>query len=88
MSKSNIVKPAGRGANTSRGEYRSVERTSVQPKAKQALHAIRQAETRADAEKAFDPFIKTYEPKYPKAALCLHQDHEELIAFYDFPARH
>jgi transposase-like protein len=61
---------------------------SAQPKAKQALHAIWQAETRADAEKAFDLFIKTYEPKYPKAALCLHKDREELMAFYDFPAQH
>ncbi len=32
---------------------------SVQAKAKQAL---RQAETKADAEKAFDLFIETYEP--------------------------
>ena len=61
---------------------------SVQPKAKQALHDIWQAETRADAEKAFDLFIRTYEPKYPKAAVCLHKDREELMAFYDFPAQH
>jgi len=61
---------------------------SVQPKAKQALHAIWQAETRTEAEKAFDLFIKTYEPKYPKATLCLHKDREELMAFYDFPAQH
>ncbi len=61
---------------------------SSQVKAKQALHAIWQAETRADAEKAFDLFIRTYEPKYPKAAICLHKDHEELMAFYDFPAQH
>ena len=61
---------------------------SVQPKAKQALHEIWQAQTRADAEKAFDLFIKTYEPKYPKAAICLHKDREELLAFYDFPAQH
>ncbi|MCU7879991.1 MAG: transposase, partial [Candidatus Thiodiazotropha sp. (ex Lucinoma aequizonata)] len=39
-------------------------------------------------EKAFDLFIKTYEPKYPKAPLCLHKDREELMAFYDFPALH
>lgn len=61
---------------------------SAQPKAKQALHAIWQAETRTEAEKAFDLFIKTYEPKYPKAAVCLHKDREELMAFYDFPAQH
>ena len=36
---------------------------STQAKAKQALHGIWQAETKADAEKAFDLFLKTYEPK-------------------------
>ncbi|MCF1458251.1 MAG: IS256 family transposase [Candidatus Thiodiazotropha sp.] len=61
---------------------------SVQPKAKQALHEIWQAETRADAYKAFDLFIQTYEAKYPKATLMLQKDREELLAFYDFPAQH
>jgi len=61
---------------------------SVQAKAKQSLHAIWQAETKEDAEKAFDLFIKTYEPKYPKAAQSLQKNHEELMAFYDFPAQH
>lgn len=59
-----------------------------QPKAKQALHEIWQAETKKDAEKAFDLFIKTYEAKYPKATLCLQKDRDELLAFYDFPAEH
>jgi len=59
-----------------------------QPKAKAALHNIWQAETKNDASKAFDLFIKTYEPKYPKAALCLQNDREELMAFFDFPAQH
>ena len=61
---------------------------SVQPKAKQALHEIWQADTRADAERAFALFIQTYEPKYPKATLCLEKDREELLSFYDFPATH
>jgi len=61
---------------------------SAQAKAKQALHAIWQAETKADAEKAFDLFLKTYEPKYPKATICLQKDRDELMAFYDFPAQH
>jgi len=59
-----------------------------QPKAKTAIHNIWQAETKVDAEKAFDLFIETYEPKYPKAALCLQKDREELMAFFDFPAQH
>ena len=46
------------------------------------------SETKADAEKAFDLFIETYEPKYPKATLCLEKNREELLAFFDFPAKH
>ena len=61
---------------------------SAQSKAKRALHAIWQTETKEDAEKAFDLFLKTYEPKYPKATLCLQKDRDELVAFYDFPAQH
>ena len=61
---------------------------SAQAKAKGSLHDIWQAETKADAEKAFDLFIKMYEPKYPKAAICLQKDRDEMMAFYDFPAQH
>ena len=61
---------------------------SAQPKAKQALHAIWQAESREDADTAFDLFIDTYEANYPKATLCLHKDRDDLLAFYDFPAQH
>ena len=46
------------------------------------------AETKEDAEKAFDLFLKTYQLKYPKATQCLEKDREELLAFYDFPADH
>jgi len=61
---------------------------TAQPKAKQSLHDIWQAETKVDAEKAFDLFVKIHEPKYPKAVLCLQKDREELMAFYAFPAQH
>jgi len=61
---------------------------SAHAKAKQALHAIWQAETKENAEKAFDLFIETYDPKYPKATLCLQKDRDELVAFFDFPAQH
>ena len=43
---------------------------SAQPKAKAALHSIWQAETKPEAETAFDLFIATYDAKYPKATLC------------------
>ena len=61
---------------------------SVQAKIKASLHEIWQSETKADAEKAFARFEKTYEPKYPKAVQCLQKDRDELLAFYDFPAQH
>jgi putative transposase len=61
---------------------------SIQPKVKQALHEIWQAETRDHAHKAFDLFVRTYEDKYPKATILLQKDREELLAFYDFPAAH
>lgn len=53
-----------------------------------AKHDIWQAETKDDADKTYDLFIKTYEPKYPKAALCLQKDREELMVFFDLPAHH
>ncbi len=61
---------------------------SAQAKAKDSLHDIWQAETKAGAEKAFDLFVAMYEPKYPKAAICLQKDRDEMMAFYDFPAQH
>ena len=61
---------------------------SQQPKAKQRLHEIYLAETKQEAEQAFDFFVETYQAKYPKAAECLRKDREELLAFYDFPAEH
>ena len=61
---------------------------SVQAKAKSMLHEIWMAESRADAEIAFDRFIKTFQAKYPKASECLTKDRVSLLAFYDFPAEH
>ena len=46
------------------------------------------AETKADAEAAFDAFIESYQVKYDKAAECLNKDRDTLLAFYDFPAEH
>ena len=46
------------------------------------------APNRQRAEIAFNLFIAAYEAKYPKAAECLAQDREELLAFYGFPAEH
>jgi len=46
------------------------------------------AETKADAEVAFDAFIESYRLKYEKAAECLNKDRDALLTFYDFPAEH
>ena len=61
---------------------------SQHAKAKRALQAIWMAETKTDADAAFDAFIESYEVKYDKAAECLEKDREALLAFYDFPAEH
>ena len=61
---------------------------SLQGKAKQDLHAIYEAESRKEAEAAFDRFLAKYGAKYDKAAACLAKDRAALLAFYDFPAEH
>ena len=61
---------------------------SIQPKAKSMLHDIWMAETRKDAERAFDLFVETFEAKYEAAVKCLVKDRPALLAFYDFPAEH
>ena len=61
---------------------------SQQSKAKRALHAIWLAETKNDANVAFDAFVESCDVKYEKAVACLVKDREELLAFYDFPAEH
>jgi len=61
---------------------------SLQEKTKRAVQEIWMADTRKNAESAFDLFIETFEDKYPKATRCLEKDREELLAFYDFPAKH
>ena len=61
---------------------------SVQPKVKEALHDIWQAETREAADKAFDTTVKRFEAKYAGAMACLKKDKVSMLAFYDFPAEH
>jgi putative transposase len=60
----------------------------LQPNAKSALWEIYRAQTKSDANQAFNRFIKTYQTKYPQAADCLAKDRDGLLAFYDFPAEH
>jgi len=62
--------------------------TRLQPKAKQALHAMMNAPTRAEAEAGIDAFAAEYDAKYPKAVASLRRDQAALLTFYDFPAEH
>ena len=59
-----------------------------QKQAKGMLHDIWMASAKADAERAFDLFIETWNAKYPKATRCLEKDRDVLLTFYDFPAEH
>ncbi len=61
---------------------------TLQAKAKKHLQDIWMNETKEDAGKSFDFFIKNYKAKYPKAATCLEKDRDTLLEFYNFPAEH
>ena len=64
---------------------------SVQAKAKGHLHDIWQAETKAEANAAFDVFdvfVETYGVTYENAVAKLIKDRDALLAFYVFPAEH
>lgn len=61
---------------------------SLQVKAKGHLHDIWQAETKVQANAAFDYFVETYGVKYDKAVAKLVKDRDALLTFYDFPAEH
>lgn len=61
---------------------------SIQGKAKAGLHEIWMAETKAQAGKAFDRFVRHFGAQYPKAVDKLVKDRAALLTFYDFPAEH
>lgn len=59
-----------------------------QSQAKSELWNIYRAETKEQANQAFDRFLKTYQVKYPEATRCLEKDRDVLFTFFDFPAEH
>lgn len=61
---------------------------SLQPKAKSMIHEMYMAETKENALKAYDHFVKTFNAKYPKAVKILVKDKDNMFNFYDFPAEH
>ncbi len=48
----------------------------------------RQAETKAEANVAFDFFVETYGVKWDKAVAKLAKDRDALLTFYDYPVEH
>jgi len=61
---------------------------SLQPRAKQALHEMMQAESREAAEREIGLFAREYGAKYPKAVASLTVDQDRLLAYFDYPAEH
>ena len=61
---------------------------SLQGKAQSGLREIWMAATKAQADTAFNRFVRDYGVKYPKATAKLVKDREALLTFYDFPAEH
>ncbi len=60
----------------------------LQSKAKELLHEMMRAETKASAEKERDQFEELYAEKYPKAVECLIKNWSVLTTYFDFPAAH
>ncbi len=61
---------------------------SLREKAKADLQDIWMAETKKEANAAFDLFVETYGLKYERAVARLVKDRDVLLTFYDFPAEH
>src|SRR3954447_4361820 len=61
---------------------------SAHPGAKKALAEIWNAEDRRHALDAVRAFQTAYGAKFPKAVAKITDDVEELLAFYDYPAKH
>lgn len=57
-------------------------------KAKEHLHEMMKAASRADSEKERDVFVVSFNDKYPKAVECLTKSWTELTTHFDFPAAH
>lgn len=61
---------------------------SLRSQAKNNIHNMYMADTKDNAFKAYDKFIRLYQDKYPEAVKCLVKSKEQLFTFYDFPAVH
>jgi len=57
---------------------------SIQAKAKSMIHEMYMAATKESAPKAYNHFIQTFEPKYPKAVECLRKIKRIYLHFMIF----
>jgi len=60
----------------------------LQPRAKEMLHEIMEAEDRKSAQEGIARFADEFKAKYPKAVDCLQKEPDPLLTFFDFPAEH
>jgi transposase-like protein len=60
----------------------------MQKEALQQLKAIPCAATKKEAQRQRDQFVSRYQAAHPKAAQCLLQGWDRLVAFYAFPKEH
>ena len=58
------------------------------PRRRRTCTTSGQADTKAEANAAFDFFVKAYGVKWDKAVAKLVKDRDALLTFYDFPAEH
>jgi transposase-like protein len=61
---------------------------SIQPRAKQALHAMMYAESKGECEREIEKFVDEYGAKYAKAVASLVENRDRLLTFFAFPAEH
>ncbi len=85
--------PSGEGGNHPIWVHKTMNVLNAMPKSVQArakghLHDIWQAETKVEANVAFDFFVATYGVKWGKAVAKLVKDRDALLTFYDFPVEH
>jgi len=59
----------------------------LQPEVKNLLHNMMNAKDKKSSEKERDYFIKNYKDKFEKATKCLEKDWDQLVSFFDFPAK-
>jgi len=61
---------------------------SMHGAARQQLKQIQMAPTKKEAQQQWTKFVNVYEDKYPGAVAVLNKSKAEMLAFFNFPAKH